>query len=132
MKKIHNEKGMSLIEIMIVLSIIGVIAYALFGDIFLQADKAKVSTTQGQIKQLVEKVKFYKMEKKSYPSSWDEVIDEGLISEAPVDPWGNDIELEAPGSRGNKFEIWSYGPDEDPDTDDDIVSWKKSSGSDDE
>jgi general secretion pathway protein G len=127
MKKLQNEKGMSLIEIMIVLSIIGVIAYALFGDLFLQGDKAKAKITQSQIDKLVGQVKLYKTDTGNYPSSWDDVVSEGFMSEAPVDAWSNDIELEAPGSRGNKYEIWSYGPDEESDTEDDIVSWKKSS-----
>lgn len=127
MQKLHNEKGMSLIEIMIVLSIIGVIAYALLGDLFTQSDNAKLKITKQQITDLSGKVKLYKMDNGSYPSSWDDLIDDSLISEIPTDSWGNDIELEAPGSRGHKYEIWSAGPDEESDTDDDIVSWKKAS-----
>lgn len=128
MSKINNESGMSLIEILIVLSIIAMVAYSLFGDLFLQADSAKEKTTRSQIESLVSKIKLYKMDHKKYPSSWDDLIDANLISEAPTDAWGNEIELEVPGSRGNKYEIWSMGIDEEPDTEDDIVSWKKSSG----
>ena len=128
MKKIHNEKGMSLIEIMIVLSIIGVIAYALFGDLFTQADNAKIKTTKSQIENLKKKVKLYKMDNAKYPESWDDLISGNLIEESPSDAWGNEIYLAVPGSHGsNKFEIWSAGPDEESDTDDDVVSWNKNS-----
>ncbi len=128
MKKIHNEKGMSLIEIMIVLSIIGVIAYALFGDLFAQADNAKIKTTKSQIETLKKKVKLYKMDNAKYPVSWDDLISGNLIEETPMDAWGNEVYLAVPGSHGgSKFEIWSAGPDEETDTDDDVVSWNKSS-----
>lgn len=118
---------MSLLEIMIVLSIIGVIAYALFGDLFAQADNAKIKTTKAQIDTLKKKVKLFKMDHAKYPESWDELIEANLIEEVPVDAWGQDVSLEVPGSRGNKFEIWSMGPDEESDTDDDVVSWSKDS-----
>lgn len=127
MKKLNNERGMTLIEILIVLSIIGAIAYTLFGDVFLQADNAKIKITKGQIADLKKKIQIYKMDQAKYPESWDELVNNKVIESVPVDSWGQELLLEVPGTHGGKFDIWSIGPDEKPDTEDDVVSWTKDS-----
>lgn len=49
----------------------------------------------------------------------------------PKDPWGKAYKYEYPPShgKGEDPEIWSYGPDGQENTDDDIVSWKGGSKS---
>jgi general secretion pathway protein G len=48
----------------------------------------------------------------------------------PVDPWGNEYQYEYPPTHGSGDypDIWSYGPDGEDDTEDDIVSWSSSDG----
>ncbi|MCA9073485.1 MAG: type II secretion system major pseudopilin GspG [Planctomycetaceae bacterium] len=55
-------------------------------------------------------------------------------SSLPSDPWGNSYGYEYPPkhSKGDQPEIWSYGPDGEEDTDDDILSWTGGRGGDDE
>ena len=49
-------------------------------------------------------------------------------SEIPVDPWGNEYQYEYPSthSRDDQPDIWSFGPDGEDGTEDDIFSWSKS------
>jgi general secretion pathway protein G len=47
---------------------------------------------------------------------------QGFIKRLPQDPWGNDYQLISPGEVG-LVDIFSYGPDGEPGTDDDIGTW---------
>ncbi len=53
------------------------------------------------------------------------------IKSLPKDPWGKAYKYEFPPthSKGEEPDIWSYGPDGEENTDDDIVSWKGGSKS---
>jgi len=46
-------------------------------------------------------------------------------SQIPKDPWGHDYQYQFPGTHNKRKEpeIWSFGPDGQENTDDDIVSW---------
>ena len=60
-------------------------------------------------------------------SNWDgPYLD---ATSVPKDPWQHEYQYEYPPQRGkgNFPDIWSYGPDGQDDTDDDIVSWTDSS-----
>jgi general secretion pathway protein G len=48
--------------------------------------------------------------------------------EIPTDPWGNAFQYVYPPERGKADfpDIWSYGPDGEDNTDDDICSWSAS------
>ncbi|NLY00447.1 MAG: prepilin-type N-terminal cleavage/methylation domain-containing protein [Rhodopirellula sp.] len=49
-------------------------------------------------------------------------------NELPKDPWGRQYQYEYPPTHGSGEypDIWSYGPDGEDATDDDIVSWNQS------
>ena len=124
-----DQKGMSLIEVLIAIGIVAVVGGYIVTKVFQNAEKADVKQAQVQINDLTANVKYYKRENKSYPSSdqgLEALVESGIMEEVSTDPWGNAYNYESPGSHsGNKFEIWSNGPDEESGTEDDIVSWKK-------
>lgn len=125
-KKLKNEKGMTLIEILIVLSIIAGAMAAIFATVFSGADKAKTDQAKAEIGKIASYIKLYKMDHGNYPSA-DEglsaLVTGGFMEEVPVDPWKSDYIYEVPGTHGKKFEICSPGPDED-DPSDDICNYK--------
>ena len=47
----------------------------------------------------------------------------------PLDPWNNSYQYEYPSTHGisDYPDIWSWGPDGEDGTEDDIVNWKKDS-----
>lgn len=126
-KRMKNQKGMSLLEIIIAIGIVAGVGGMIMTQVFKSRDKANIKSAGLQITNLVQQVKMYKSDHKKYPSSLEDLVDD-YIDEVPDDPWGGEYFYESPGSHANKkFEIWSAGPDEEEDTDDDITSWKKKS-----
>ncbi len=51
-------------------------------------------------------------------------------NEIPLDPWGNPYQYEYPSTHGNgdNPDIWSFGPDGQDGTEDDITNWGPGSG----
>lgn len=129
-KRFRNQIGMSLLEVIIAIGIVGTVGGYVVTKVMQSAEKADIKQAQSQLNDLVANVKLYKREKKEYPTSdqgLQALVEADIIEEAPQDPWGADYNYESPGSHGDgKFEIWSNGPDEEDGTDDDVVSWKKS------
>lgn len=84
MSLLKNRKGMTLIEIMIVLAIIGSIAALLLPSITGQLDKSKVKEARIQMTQIVNALSMYYTDCGKYPESL-----EGLTkADADCSNWG--------------------------------------------
>ncbi len=123
-----NNKGFTLIEIMIVIVILAMLA-ALVGPRLLgRTDDAKIETTKTQIKSLETALKLYKLDNGVYPSTEQGLTalitkptvgaiprkykEEGYLESKsiPKDGWGNDFIYLSPGERGD-YTLLSYGAD---------------------
>jgi len=112
-----NEKGFTLLEIMVVLVIIGVLA-ALVAPRFLErADEAKVDACKVQMKNIGQALKLYRLQHGKYPASGSlqtlataDKDGKRYMDSLPKDPWGNDYVYLSPGVHGD-FDILSYGAD---------------------
>ncbi|MEK9629117.1 MAG: type II secretion system major pseudopilin GspG [Nitrospinota bacterium] len=127
--KVLNQKGFSLIEILVVMVIIAMIAGAVAPKLFGRVDKARQQDAQAQIELLGQALDLYRLEKHKYPTSDEglEAIKSYLKKDVPKDPWGNDYIYESPGKDGRGYDLISYGADNaegGEGTDMDIVSWK--------
>jgi general secretion pathway protein G len=140
-----NQKGFTLIEIMVVVIILGLLAGLVLPRILGQEEKAKVETTKVQIRSLEGALDAYKLDNNFYPTT-DQGLDAlikkpesgrvpnkwregGYLKPAriPKDPWGKDYVYLAPGNEGREYEIVSYGADGEPGGEGnnaDIQSWK--------
>jgi general secretion pathway protein G len=107
-----SRRGMSLIEVMVVIAIIltlmGVIAIgvmAAFGD-------AQVQTTVITMGKVSERIEIYMLRKKKPPTTSDGL---GALFEgdggAPTDAWGNELVYVSPGPGGQPYDLYSYGAD---------------------
>ncbi|MDQ6986923.1 MAG: type II secretion system major pseudopilin GspG [Mariprofundaceae bacterium] len=123
MRRIGNmendeERGFTLLEIMVVLVIIGVLAALVAPRFIERADEAKVQATKTQITSIAQALKLYRLHNSRYPTS-----SEGLqiltaagkqgrryIDSVPKDAWGNGFIYLSPGVHGD-FDILSYGAD---------------------
>ncbi len=114
----NNERGFTLLEIMVVLVIIGVLAAIVAPRFIDRADEAKVQATRTQITSIAQALKLYRLHNSRYPTS-----SEGLqaltsagkegrryIDTVPKDAWGNKFIYLSPGVHGD-FDIMSYGGD---------------------
>ncbi len=119
----RRQVGMTLIEIMIVVtimvSIMGVVGWYVIG----QANKANIDLAGTQLKNIKGMVETYRVYYKKFPEKLEDLVNtpDGtkMIEEIPKDPWGNDYIYERSGNKSVK--IFSAGPDGTPNNDDDIV-----------
>jgi len=111
----HQQKGFTLLEIMVVLVIIGVLA-ALVAPRFLErADEAKVEACKVQMKNIGQALKLYRLQHGKYPNSGEglQTLVSGskrYLDSIPKDPWGHDYIYLSPGVHGD-FDMLSYGVD---------------------
>nr|BFD59279.1 type II secretion system major pseudopilin GspG [Bdellovibrio sp. CKG001]BFD62656.1 type II secretion system major pseudopilin GspG [Bdellovibrio sp. HM001]BFD67353.1 type II secretion system major pseudopilin GspG [Bdellovibrio sp. HAGR004] len=118
MSLLKNRKGMTLIEIMIVLAIIGGIAALLLPNITGQLDKSKAKEAKIQLTQIVNALSMYYTDCGKYPQSL-----EGLTKQDPncsnwgpqpyytkklQDPFGHDLVYEL---DGGEYTLKSLGKD---------------------
>jgi len=114
----NNERGFSLLEIMVVLIIIGVMASIVAPRFIERADEAKVDSTKVQIKNIEQALKLYRLQHGKYPASTAglKVLvnkDKGgkkYLDALPKDAWGGDFIYLSPGIHG-EVDIMSYGAD---------------------
>lgn len=126
------ERGMTLVEIMVVVVIIslvaGVVGVAVFGTL----GDAQRKTAFTQIQQISDALDLYRLQYRRYPSTAEGLQalaspkgrGEPIMNEIPRDPWGNDYVYVFPGTRNPRgFDLLSTGPDEQEGTDDDVSNW---------
>ena len=113
-----EERGFTLIEILVVMAIIGMLAVIVAPNIFNQQAGAQIDAALSQISSLEAALDTYRLDVGEYPGSL-EGLRENITGRAawngpylrrdvPLDPWGNEYVY---GSNGREFTLSSYGPD---------------------
>jgi general secretion pathway protein G len=122
--------GFTLLELLLVLSILVVIGGIAMINLGSADVDAKIKTTQAQINSIDQAIEFYKIRMSTLPQSLDELRDGpsdagkksrwtgSIMERVPVDAWENDFVFSV---NGNTYEIRSAGVDGQINTDDDIV-----------
>ncbi|MDG0817440.1 type II secretion system major pseudopilin GspG [Bdellovibrio svalbardensis] len=118
MSPISNRKGMTLIEIMIVLAIIGGIAALLLPRLTGQLDKAKQKEARIQMSQIVNALSMYYTDCGKNPAALENLVTqdancsnwgpEAYLKKSPKDPWGHDFVYEL---NGNEYNLKCLGKD---------------------
>lgn len=115
----RRNSGMSLIELMIVIVLIGSVLALITSRIMGGQDRANVRLTETQLVTLAGKVDQYRMDVGRLPDSLEQLVTSPGESswlgpyakpEELRDPWGNPIEFRRPGQSG-PFELVSLGAD---------------------
>ena len=139
-RSIAGIRGMTLIEILVVLTLIGIVMGIVGGNYLGQGEKAKQKAAKIEIEQIGQTLDLFRLEVGRYPTTQEGL--QALItaptgvpnwngpywkkSTLPKDPWTNEYKYAAPGQHG-AYDLWSYGADGKEGgegTDKDITSWQ--------
>ena len=107
----RRRRGMTLIEIMVVITILGLIAAAVGVAVIPQLNAAKVDRAKLDMGSIQNALKLYYAKKGNYPDTatgLKALVDTNTLEELPKDPWGNDYMYL---NEGGKPVIISYGAD---------------------
>ena len=118
------QKGLTLIELMVVLVIIGVLAALIVPNVLDRADDARVMAAKTDVNNLMQALKLYKLDNQRLPTS-----EQGLqaliakpangpipqnwkpyLDKLPNDPWGRPYQYLNPGIKG-ETDVMSLGAD---------------------
>lgn len=119
-------RGMTLIEIMVVVFILGLIATVVAINVAGVQDSAQADAAQLDIKGFQQALDLYRLKKGRYPSTSDglqSLYSEGLLKgTVKKDPWGQDYVYLSPGTKNPKgYDLMSYGPDRNAGGGDDVT-----------
>jgi len=135
-----GQAGITLIEMLVVMTIIGLFVALVAPSMFKKSDAARVTAARAQIHNFATALGAYKLDTGLFPTT-----EQGLQAlrvqppdltqwagpympqDIPKDPWGHDYIYKFPGEHGDEPEIISYGADGQAGGDGlnaDIVSWK--------
>lgn len=136
----RSQAGLTLIEMLVVVTIIAVFAAVVGPRVLQRADVAKKTAVRQQINSFNTALGAYKLDTSMFPSNEQGLKalrekPEGvngwqgpyLPQEIPTDPWNRPYVYKYPGEHGDEPDIISYGADGQPggtDMNEDIVSWK--------
>ncbi len=144
MKSIHtqslkhqDQRGFTLIEIMVVIVILGILAAVVVPKIMSRPEEARIAKTKQDIRALETALDLYKLDNFNYPTTeqgLDALVtqpttppvpkryrEEAYLKKVPNDPWQNPYQFLNPGEHG-AIDIFSLGPDQQL-SDDDIGNW---------
>jgi len=135
----RKRSGFTLVEILLVVTIIGILAALVIPKIAGRSDEARrksaFSDVNGGIKTALG---MYDVDTGRYPSSLNDLLaqpsdvkgwkgpylDTGTV---PVDPWGHPYVYVYPGRKNTAgYDLYSVGPDGQDGTPDDIGNWMQS------
>lgn len=133
-----NVVGMTLLEIIIVVALLGTLGVYLIANLTDTADQAKIDQTKIGMGNVRQALQLYRLHLKNYPSTADGLT--ALLESTGdkrwrgpyldnqnkiIDPWDMEFEYE---SNGRDYKIISAGPDQQLGTEDDITYPEEAAG----
>ena len=138
---LHDPRGFTLIEIMVVIVILGVLAALVVPSVLSRTDDARNVAAKSDLAAIRQALKLYRLDNQRYPTTEQGLAalttkpeqapappnwkPGGYLEKVPKDPWGRPYQYLNPGLRG-EIDVMSFGADGQPGgsgVDADIGSW---------
>ena len=138
--KKNGQAGITLIEMLVVMTIIALFVALVAPNVLKHGDTARITAARAQIQNFQTALGSYKLDTGTFPSTeqglqalrikpadltqWNGPY---LPKDVPKDPWGHDYVYKYPGEHGDEPDIICLGADGQPGGDGlnaDLVSWK--------
>ncbi len=138
-----RARGFTLIEIMVVVTILGILAALIVPRVVGRTDDARIAAAKQDVAQLMQALKLYRLDNGRYPTNdqgLQALIERPTLEPVPsnwkqggyldppilrTDPWGQSYQYLSPGLHG-EVDVMSFGRDGQPGgegPDADIGSW---------
>jgi general secretion pathway protein G len=132
----NKQKAFTLVELLLVVTIIGILAGAVLVNFGGQSQRAKETRANMDIQNIGTALSMYEIQIGSYPTSdqglqalYEDTGEPGwqnfLPSKKITDPWGNEYRYSYPGTHDNEYDLYSLGADGQEGTEDDIGNWSE-------
>ena len=119
-------RGMTLIEIMVVVAIISMLMGTVAVGAFSQLEKSKVKNARMVIKAVEQALVAYQTDNTdSCPKQLVDLYTQKYLTKEPKDPWGEPLIFKCPGEHNKDgADLVSKGKDKQEGTADDVKSWE--------
>jgi general secretion pathway protein G len=108
-----QNRGFTLLELLVVIVIIGLLAGYVAPRYFAQVGKSETQVARAQIESIEKALDHYRLDNRRYPTNEEGLAAIGpyLKKALPNDPWGRPYVYRVPGQKSGEFEVFSYGRD---------------------
>lgn len=124
MPRTPKNSGFTLIEVLVVITILGILGALVIPKIMDRPNEARVAATKQQIEDTVQALSLYKLDAGTYPSSAQGLVAlvqkpingkvppnwRPYLDRMPKDAWGNELQFRSPGLHG-EVDVFSLGAD---------------------
>jgi len=128
------SRGMTLIEIMVVITLLGLIAAAVGVAAVNMLSKGQTDASRAQAYEIAKSLDMFRVQYGHYPTNGEglEVLvnppgnGKPIMEKIPKDPWNHDYQYIIPGTHNpNKFDVKSFGTDGQEGGGDDVGNWEE-------
>lgn len=125
-KRRQRDSGVTLIEMMVVLVIIGIVAALIVPNVIGRPDEARVAVARTDIRTIAASLEMYRLDARTYPTTAQGLLaliekpvdtpipaswaSGGYLPALPADPWGNSYVYRSPADAG-PYDLTSLGAD---------------------
>lgn len=119
-------RGMTLVEIMVVVAIIGMLMGTVGVYAYGRLEKAKITNTKVIIKNIEQALVHFQTDNtEGCPKTLSDLFAQKYMTKEPIDAWGQPLVFKCPGEHNSDgADVISKGKDKQQGTADDIKSWE--------